>query len=516
LPTLTGSQVILRELRFSDAPALFAAMSTAETSGFISPPPATIAGFERFIAWTLCQRAAGLYICFAVVARGSDVAIGLFQFRSLEAGFGTSEWGFALASEYWGTGMFIDGAELALRFAFEVLGRTDSRRVRPYSTRVALERSGRSARHRKASCVDRSAKRRVSRSGLVVDHRGRLARVEGCLGLTPGSTSAAGGGQGRPGYHERRMDVREFDFTLPPELIAQDPAPERGGARLLVLDRASGLLRHTVIAAAAELLLPGDLVVVNNTGCFPRGCWATGCRAGARSSALLIARVQAGSGSDAAADSRTGASDSEENWEALTHPGQKLKPGARVVFDGPVVLHAEILERRPFGRRLVRLRTEDGTPIEHAVDLIGHVPLPPYIRRGMNARIASGIRRFLPRDGVRSRPRLQDCTSASHSSWLSANGNRNRRNYAARRVRNVFSRYASIGSRTTGSRVSGTDIDRTAAEAINRARDAGRRVIAVGHYHDPDARGVARAHDGRIVEGAGATDLFIYPASASR
>ncbi len=122
LPTLTGSQVILRELRFSDAPALFAAMSTAETSRFISPPPATIAGFEKFIAWALCQRAAGQYICFAVVARGSDIAIGLFQIRSLEAGFGTSEWGFALASEYWGTGMFTDGAELVLRFAFEVLG----------------------------------------------------------------------------------------------------------------------------------------------------------------------------------------------------------------------------------------------------------------------------------------------------------------------------------------------------------------------------------------------------------
>ena len=122
LPTLAGSQVILRELRCSDAPALFAAMSNAETSRFISPPPATIAGFERFIAWTLSQRAAGQYICFAVVARGSDVAIGLFQIRSLEAGFGTSEWGFALASEYWGTGMFTDGAELALRFAFEVLG----------------------------------------------------------------------------------------------------------------------------------------------------------------------------------------------------------------------------------------------------------------------------------------------------------------------------------------------------------------------------------------------------------
>jgi RimJ/RimL family protein N-acetyltransferase len=122
LPTLTGSQVTLRELRFSDAPALFAALSSAEVSRFISPPPATVEGFEKFIAWALRQRAAGQYICFAVVARGSDAVIGLFQIRSLEAGFGTSEWGFAIASEYWGTGMFTDGAALALRFAFEVLG----------------------------------------------------------------------------------------------------------------------------------------------------------------------------------------------------------------------------------------------------------------------------------------------------------------------------------------------------------------------------------------------------------
>src|SRR6185503_19625932 len=121
------------------------------------------------------------------------------------------------------------------------------------------------------------------------------------------------------------MDVREFDFNLPPDLIAQDPAPERGGARLLVLDRASGLLRHTVIAALPNLLLPGDLVVVNNTRVFPARLLGHRVPSGGAVECLLIARVQAGSGSDAAADSRTGASDSEENWEALTHPGQKLK-----------------------------------------------------------------------------------------------------------------------------------------------------------------------------------------------
>jgi RimJ/RimL family protein N-acetyltransferase len=122
LPTLHGSLVTLRELRTSDAAALLAAMSTEDVARFISPPPTSVDGFGRFIAWAQRQRAAGQYVCFAVVARGTDTAIGLFQIRSLDTDFGSSEWGFALAVEYWGTGMFAEGAQLAVDFAFDVLG----------------------------------------------------------------------------------------------------------------------------------------------------------------------------------------------------------------------------------------------------------------------------------------------------------------------------------------------------------------------------------------------------------
>lgn len=122
LPSLSGALVTLRELRATDAPALLAALSTEEVTRFISPPPTTVDGFERFIAWTHRQRAAGTYVCFAVVPRGSDTAIGLFQVRSLEPDFGTAEWGFAVASEYWGTGVFMDSAELVIAFAFDVIG----------------------------------------------------------------------------------------------------------------------------------------------------------------------------------------------------------------------------------------------------------------------------------------------------------------------------------------------------------------------------------------------------------
>jgi RimJ/RimL family protein N-acetyltransferase len=122
LPILTGSLVTLRELRMEDAPALFAALTTEEVSRFISPPPSTVEGFERFIAWTHKQRVAGQYVCFAVVPRGADIAIGLFQVRSLEADFGSAEWGFAIASEFWGTGVFVDGAKLVVQFAFDTIG----------------------------------------------------------------------------------------------------------------------------------------------------------------------------------------------------------------------------------------------------------------------------------------------------------------------------------------------------------------------------------------------------------
>ena len=122
LPTLRARQVVLRELRASDAASLFALLTTEEVSRFISPPPTTVEGFERFIGWTFRQRAAGTFACFAVTVVGFDTAVGNFQVRALESGFGTAEWGFALGSDFWGTGVFQEGAALVLDFAFETMG----------------------------------------------------------------------------------------------------------------------------------------------------------------------------------------------------------------------------------------------------------------------------------------------------------------------------------------------------------------------------------------------------------
>ena len=122
LPVLTGSMVTLRELRLSDAPSLLAMLATDEVARFISPPPTTVSGFERFIAWTNRERVTGHYICFGVVPHGMETAVGIFQVRQLEPRFATAEWGFAIGSAFWGTGAFIDGAKLVVDFAFDVVG----------------------------------------------------------------------------------------------------------------------------------------------------------------------------------------------------------------------------------------------------------------------------------------------------------------------------------------------------------------------------------------------------------
>jgi len=133
LPVLTSGSVVLRDLRASDAPSLFTLLTTEEVARFISPPPTTVEGFERFIAWTHREREAGKYACFAVTLEGYDTAIGIFQVRDLGTGFDTAEWGFAIGSQFWGTGVFEAGARLVLEFTFNTIG------VRRLEARAAVQ-----------------------------------------------------------------------------------------------------------------------------------------------------------------------------------------------------------------------------------------------------------------------------------------------------------------------------------------------------------------------------------------
>jgi RimJ/RimL family protein N-acetyltransferase len=122
LPVLGGSNFTLRELRIEDAASLLAMLTTEEVSRFISPPPTTVEGFERFITWTHHERLVGNYICFGIVPQGMAHAIGIFQLRSLEPGFASCEWGFAMGSAFWGTGVYAEGARLVVNYAVDVVG----------------------------------------------------------------------------------------------------------------------------------------------------------------------------------------------------------------------------------------------------------------------------------------------------------------------------------------------------------------------------------------------------------
>jgi RimJ/RimL family protein N-acetyltransferase len=164
LPVLTGTRVTLRELRVSDAPALFAMLTTQEVSRFISPPPTTVEGFERFITWANHERAAGNYACFAVVPQGMDTAIGLFQIRQLKPGWGTAEWGFAIGSAFWGTGLFAECSELVLDFVFETIG------VHRLEARAAVQNSRGNGALRKMGAVQEGILRRsFLRDGQYMD-----------------------------------------------------------------------------------------------------------------------------------------------------------------------------------------------------------------------------------------------------------------------------------------------------------------------------------------------------------
>ncbi len=164
LPVLSGNQVTLRELRTSDAASLFTMLTTEEVSRFISPPPPTVEGFERFIAWTLRQRAAGSYACFAVTLKGFDTAIGIFQIRETEPGFGTAEWGFALGSAFWGTGVFQEGVSLVLDFAFETLN------VHRLEARAAVQNGrGNGALHKIGAVQEGVLRKSFMRNGVYLD-----------------------------------------------------------------------------------------------------------------------------------------------------------------------------------------------------------------------------------------------------------------------------------------------------------------------------------------------------------
>jgi S-adenosylmethionine:tRNA ribosyltransferase-isomerase len=304
------------------------------------------------------------------------------------------------------------------------------------------------------------------------------------------------------------MLVRDFDFDLPHELIAQEPAVDRSGARLLYIPRATRATVHSAVSALPSLLQHGDLVVVNNTRVFPARLLGRRVPSGGAVECLLVARL------DSIQEVVSGfppPPKASERWEALVHPGQKLKPGSRVVFEGDATLHGEVLDRRFFGRRTVRLWTEAGSTVQDAIEKIGHVPLPPYIKRADRASDRDRYQTvFARRTGSIAAP-----TAGLHFSapMVAALGDRGV-SIVEVTLHVGYGTFQPVRTEhVEDHRVEPEryEISERTAKTINQALEQGRRVIAVGTTTTRTLEAVAHEHGGRIVAGGGMTGLFIYP-----
>ena len=169
------------------------------------------------------------------------------------------------------------------------------------------------------------------------------------------------------------MNTNDFDYDLPEELIAQEPAPVRDACRLLVMDRHTGALRDAIFRDVLDYVRPGDVFVANETRVLPARLLGSKRETGGAAEVFLLRPMP-----------EAGVSNREATWEALVRPGRRLRPGAVVDIPdatGGVALEAEVVDwgrGEGKGERVVRLRTARPS-LDEALHAVGHTPLPPYI-----------------------------------------------------------------------------------------------------------------------------------------
>jgi len=290
------------------------------------------------------------------------------------------------------------------------------------------------------------------------------------------------------------MRVSDFSFELPPDLVAQFPPEERGASRLLVLDRRTGGITHGAVREIARALGPGDLMVFNDTRVFPARLIGEREPGGGAVEVMLVSRLD------------------DERWEALVHPGQRMRPGRRVRFErGGRTLHGEVLEERFFGRRVVRFWTGDAGTVMDAVAAIGHIPLPPYIKRPDLD---------LDRDRYQTVFAREAGSIAAPTAGLHFTDDILRSLDEAGVERATITLHVGYGTFKPVRAADVEDhtvdperytIDDEAASRINAALDAGRRIVAVGTTTTRALESAARQGAGRVAAGAAEADLFIRP-----
>ncbi|HEX6164699.1 MAG TPA: tRNA preQ1(34) S-adenosylmethionine ribosyltransferase-isomerase QueA [Vicinamibacterales bacterium] len=292
------------------------------------------------------------------------------------------------------------------------------------------------------------------------------------------------------------MHVSDFDFDLPGDLIAQEPPAARGDSRLMALDRATGRIAHLQFRDLPSLFRPGDLLVVNDTRVFP---------------ARLIGKRLPGGGAAECFLIRPAAE--PDTWIALVHPGQRLREGSRMIFTGAsgAALHAEVIGSHFHGRRTVRLWTDDGSPVREMIDAIGHVPLPPYIKRAdaisdrdryqtVYARERGSI--AAPTAGLHFTPEILAALDRHGVERTSITLHVGYGTFQPIRVENV-EEHQMEGEQF--------EVSEAAASALTKAKREGRRIVAVGTTTTRTLESLAVAADGTVPAGSGETALFIHP-----
>ncbi len=281
------------------------------------------------------------------------------------------------------------------------------------------------------------------------------------------------------------MQLSDFDYDLPEELIAQHPVPVRDQSRLLVLDRAAGTIAHRRFYDLPSYLVPGDTLVFNDTRVIPARLVGTKADTGGKVEIFLLNRL------------------TEDTWETLVKPGRKLRPGAAVRFGDE--MSGEILSVTDFGGRVVRF-VFSGI-FEEVLDRLGETPLPPYIHEKL-----SDAERY---QTVFSRVRG---SAAAPTAGLHFTENM-LENLSEKSVNLAFlTLHVGLGTfrPVTAADIASHKMHReyysippAAADLVNATKERGGRVIAVG---TTTVRTLETAADGgRVKAGSGWTDIFIYP-----
>ena len=283
------------------------------------------------------------------------------------------------------------------------------------------------------------------------------------------------------------MNVKDYDYDLPEELIAQDPLEDRSSSRLMVLDRQTGDVEHRHFTDILEYLHPGDCLVINNTKVIPARLFGVKEDTQAKIEVLLLKRKE------------------NDIWETLVKPGKKAKPGTKLVF-GDGLLTAEVVDVVEEGNRLIQFHY-DGI-FEEILDQLGEMPLPPYITHQLKDknRYQTVYAKYdgsaaAPTAGLHFTKELLQKVKDMGVDIAEVTLHVGLGTFRPVKVENVLDHHMHSEFYM---------VSQEAADKINRAKESGHRVIAVGTTSTRTLEAAAD-ENGRLHETSGWTEIFIYP-----